>query len=158
MSLPGVTPFDISSLAKGQLPRVDPFTGYNFIVIISDIPVAGFSDVSGIASETEVEEYKEGGENQYVHKLPTITKYGNLILKNGMTNLPLLYNWYKDVVQGKINRKEITIILLDPKQLGFKTWTYRDAYPVKWSGPELNANNNAVAIESLEIAHAGPVW
>ena len=76
-------------------------TSFNFIVELAkpNKVLGGFSEVSGLEMNTEFEEYKEGGVNTFVHKLPTITKYQNLVLKRGMTDSNTLYNWEKEVAQ-----------------------------------------------------------
>lgn len=134
----------------------DPYYSFRFAVEIDSMVVGGFSEVSGVEAETEYEEYKEGGENTFVHKLPKGTKYGNLVLRRGMTD-PELYNWYRDVILGKIDVKNINILLLDsakqPNEV--RRWGFEKAFPVKWSGPEFKADSSAVAIEAVEFAHKG---
>lgn len=135
--------------------KQDPYTSFNFLVEIEGIISAGFSDISGLQIETEVEEFREGGVNNYVHKLPKLTKYGNLTLKHGMTDQDKLWNWYKDVICGKINRTNVTIFLQDITGKTLMHWEFSSAYPVKWTGPELKADSNTVAFETLELAHNG---
>jgi len=135
--------------------KQDPYTSFNFLVEIEGIISAGFSDISGLQIETEVEEFREGGVNNYVHKLPKLTKYGNLTLKHGMTDQDKLWNWYKDVIRGKINRTNVTIFLQDITGKTLMHWEFSNAYPVKWTGPELKADSNTVAFETLELAHNG---
>ena len=135
--------------------KQDPYTSFNFLVEIEGIISAGFSDISGLKIETEVEEFREGGVNNYVHKLPKLTKYGNLTLKHGMTDQDKLWNWYKDVIRGKINRTNVTIFLQDITGKTLMHWEFSNAYPVKWTGPELKADSNTVAFETLELAHNG---
>jgi phage tail-like protein len=138
--------------------REDPYLGFNFGIEVDGIEVAGFSEVSGLAAETEVEDYREGGVNYFVHKLPKSTRYGNLILKRGMTSSLDLYNWYRDVAAAKIEAKQVTVTLFDSERSAVKTWTFQNAFPVKWNGPDLKADGNALAIESIEFVHQGLVW
>ncbi len=135
--------------------RKDPYANFRFLVEIGGLIVGGFSDVSGLQAETEIEEYREGGVNDYVHKLPKITRYSNLTLKRGLTDGEALWKWHADVAAGKIERKNGSVILLDPAGNEQWRWNFAQAYPVKWSGPELQANSNTVAVESVEIAHNG---
>lgn len=129
--------------------------------MIEGLLVAGFSEISGLQAETEVEEVREGGVNDYVHKLPKGTRYPNLVLKKGMTISSDLWDWHRKVVSGRIKRKTIYIILHNTAQIGPLDWDYGnmyqiiDAFPVKWSGPDLKAEGNAVALETIEIAHHG---
>ncbi len=135
--------------------RKDPYVNFNFLVEIGGLIVGGFSDVSGLQTETETEEYREGGVNDYVHKLPKITKHSNLTLKRGITDADALWKWHADVAAGKIERKNGSVILLDTAGNEKWRWNFTQAYPVKWSGPELKADSSMVAVESIEIAHNG---
>ena len=136
-----------------------PFTSYNFDVEFLDtkLIVGRFSEVSGLDFTTEVEEYREGGLNEYTHKLPTITKYQNLVLKRGMTYSTYLFDWYKDVLQGNIVKRGISVVLLDSQRNEVKKWAFTGAFPIKWSTGNLNAMGNSIAVESCEIVHRGLV-
>jgi len=135
--------------------RVDPYLTCKFHVEIQGIEEASFAECSGLEVETEVLEYQEGGLNEYVHKLPGRSKVSNVTLKRGITDSNELWNWYRDVVQGKVERKNVSIVLYDLKSNEVMRWTFIDAYPVKWSGPAFKADENAVTIETLELAHEG---
>ncbi|MCD4767267.1 MAG: phage tail protein [Methanosarcinales archaeon] len=133
--------------------RSDPYSAYRFKVEIEGIIAAGFTDVSGLTIETEVETIKEGGVNNYEYKLPKFTKYSNITLKRGLIDLKL-WDWYQTVISGKFKRKSGTIYLLDHSRN--KTLDYYDfyeAYPIKWEGPTFNAKNSTVASETLVLAH-----
>jgi phage tail-like protein len=130
-------------------------TSYKFWVELDDIFVAGFSEVSGLEAETEVEEYREGGVNGYVHKLPKGVRFPNLVLRKGMTQSPALWNWYEGTIDGTIERKTGAIVLQAADGTEFGRWSFFDAYPVRWSGPTLDANRSDVAFEQIEIAHSG---
>jgi phage tail-like protein len=148
-------------ISSSNLTRLDPFLSHKFLVMIEGLLVAGFSEVSGLQVETEVEEVREGGVNDYVYKLPKGTKYQNLTLKKGMTISNDLWDWHRNVVAGKIKRKTIYVILHKTKEEGQLDWDYGnmyqivEAFPVKWSGPDLKSEGNAVALETIEIAHHG---
>src|SRR5437773_2092002 len=94
--------------------RLDPYGAFNFLVEIEGIIAGGFTEVSGMEISTEVEQFREGGVNDRQHILPKWTTQTNLVLKKGQTDLDLLWNWYADVVAGKIRRKNGSIYLLDP--------------------------------------------
>jgi phage tail-like protein len=111
--------------------------------------------VSGLEMNTEFEEYKEGGVNTFAHKLPTITKYQNLVLKRGMTDSDTLYNWEKEVAQGIINRKSVSVVLLDSLRREVRKWTFQYAFPIKWSSGNLNSTGSSIEVETLELAHQG---
>ena len=135
--------------------KKDPYLGFRFLVEIQGLIVGGFSEVSGLQAETEVEEIREGGVNDYVHKRPKITKYPNITLKRGITDCDALWSWHQDVVNGKFERKTVYIILQDSEGNEKWQWYFEHAYPVKWVGPDLKADSSTVAVETLELAHNG---
>ncbi len=135
--------------------REDPYLSFRFLVEVQGLLVGGFSEVSGLQAETETEEIQEGGVNDHVHKLPKITRHQNIILKRGMIDSETLWRWHNDVVNGKIERKTVFIILMDNEGNEVWQWYFERAYPVKWTGPELRADNSTVAVEALELVHDG---
>ncbi len=137
------------------MSQKNPYLTFRFLVEIQGLVAAGFSEVSGLSAETDFDSVEEGGVNEYVHKLPGRTKYPNLVLKRGLVDSTALWNWYHDVVTGKITRRSGAIILLDSVGDEKWRWNFKDAYPVKWIGPELKADANTVAVETLELAHNG---
>lgn len=136
--------------------RNDPYLGANFLVEIEGLVVGGFQEVTGLSVETETQDYREGGVNEYVHKLAGPTRYpSNLVLKKGLTDIGSLWSWHQDVVAGTIERKNGSIYLLDRMGLPAMWWNFTEAYPVKWSGPDLRAEQGSVAVETLELVHRG---
>jgi phage tail-like protein len=136
-----------------------PYLVFNFEIHIEGSNlVGGFSECSGLAAEIEIEDYVEGGLNTYTHRLPKKTKYNNLVAKRGMTSSNVLYNWYKDVVAGKIQRRNIIVTLLDRKRSPLKSWTFHNAFPVKWGAPDFKSDSSTTAIEFVEFVHQGLVW
>jgi len=134
--------------------RDDPFKAFGFLVEIDGIAQAAFSEVSGLESETAVIEYRLGNEGG-TRKLPGLTKFGNIVLRRGITKDAELWNWRKSVVAGNIDRRNGSIILLDEKRKEVVRWNFRSGWICKWVGPTLNAKSNEVAIETIEIAHEG---
>ncbi|MGZ4031381.1 MAG: phage tail protein [Tumebacillaceae bacterium] len=128
---------------------------YRYVVEIDGLEVAGFSEVTGIQAETEIEEYVEGGLNGYVHRFAKQTKFPMLVFKRGLTSDSSLWDWYADVMSGTITRKNGAVILNDQSGTEVVRWNFFDAYPVKWNGPEMNASRSEVAIESMELVHNG---
>jgi phage tail-like protein len=136
--------------------RRDPFLSYRFVVLVKDLVVAGFSDVTGLQAEVEVFEYREGGRNDFVHRRPGPARYpSNLSLRRGLGDLDNLWGWHQDVVAGRVVRRNVSIVLVHAEGAGAWTWTFRHAYPVRWLGPDLNATSATVAFETLELAHEG---
>ena len=138
-----------------EASRNDPFLAFRFEVNLAGLPAGGFSDCSGLASETEIQEYPEGGRNDTVHKLIVRSKQANLVLKRGIVDR-LLWDWYYDLTQGLIVTRHGTLTIQSPDGgSAVAEWEFSDAFPVKWTGPELNASQSAVAVETLELAHSG---
>ncbi|WP_248926127.1 phage tail protein [Paenibacillus hamazuiensis] len=134
----------------------NPSGAFRFLVEIKGIEgVSGFSEVRGLQVETEFEEYREGGLNDYVHRFPKKTSSPPLVFKRGITESSKLWEWYSNVTMGKIERRQGSVILQrqDGKQLC--RWDFVGAYPVKWIGSDLNAHGNEIAVETLEIVHQG---
>ena len=131
----------------------DPFGDFNFKVEIDGIIRAAFQNCSGFDSTVDVIEHREGGENTTVRKLPGLTKYSNIQLKWGMTDDFDLYEWHLRTIQGDIERRSGSIILLDRKGAEVARWNFFDAWPTKYKGLDLNAEGKEVAIEMLELAH-----
>lgn len=135
--------------------RVDPYITCYFSVEIEGIQEAFFRECSGLESEIEVLPYEEGGVNDHPHKLPGRAKFPNVILKRGVTDSKDLWKWFSGGIQGKVKRKTVNIVLYNAEGSEVKRWTFKDAYPIKWTGPGLNANENTLAIETLELTHEG---
>ncbi len=117
-------------------------------------PVGYYTEVSGLTAEIEVMTYNEGGRNDSVHKLPTRMKHPNLVLKRGVTTVKDLEAWLEDSFMGP-TRKEITLTMYNQRLEKIRTWSFKNAYPVKWTGPSFNSGQNALATEALEIVHDG---
>lgn len=135
-----------------------PQEGYpdcRFYVEIDGKKEAVFTEVSGLQIEMEVMEYQEGGNNDFVHRLPGPTKVSNLTLKRGMTRSNDFFKWYTEVARGQIRRYNVSVVMYDVGGKELTRWDFVKAYPVKWIGPQLTAAGSAAAIETLELAHAG---
>ncbi len=135
--------------------KADPYRGFRFRIEIDGISAAHFSEVSGLQVETETEPYEEGGVNDFVHQLPKRTKYPHITLKRGITDVDTLWKWHQDVVSGKFKRKNGSIILLNEAGEDTWRWNFTNAFPVKWSGPDLKADSSTVGFETIELAHNG---
>lgn len=136
--------------------RIDPVGAFNFLVEAPEIGKANFSEVSGLTAEVAAIEYREGGENALtVHKLPGLIKYSNIVLKRGISRDLGLWNWFKSIVGGQLQRATVSIKLLDNQRQPVAAWVAREAWPCKYAGPNLDARDNDVAIETLELCHEG---
>ena len=137
--------------------RRDPLSAFNVRVEIDGIAVAAFTECSGLASETDVITYREGTDHR-VRKLPGLTKYSNVTLKRGLTLDRSLWDWRRAVANGQVERRNVSIILLDDSRQDVARWNIHEAWPAKWEGPTLKAGASEVAIETLELVHEGLEW
>lgn len=132
----------------------DPLRGFRFLVEIEGIASGGFVRVKGLQREMKFELFREGGVNEYEHKLFTQMTYPSVILERGLA-LEDLWKWALAASEGDIQRKTVWIRLQN--EAGEKAWAWQLdwAMPVKWSSTDLDAMSSQVAIESLELAHHG---
>jgi len=142
-------------MATGQ--RKDPFRNFRFRVEIDGIQQAGFSDVTGFDSTVDVIEYRDGSDPTHARKLSGLTKYGTISLKWGITDSMELYNWHKEVVGGNIERRNVSIIVIDEAGNDKARWDFVNVWPSKYDAPDFSAKGNDVGIESLDLVHEGMV-
>jgi phage tail-like protein len=157
------------ALADEMGLRIDPVLAHNFLITFVDstsilaitasairnVALGGFSECSGLEMSMQVEEYKEGGRNGAVLKFPTRVNWTNLVLKRGMTPDTALWDWHYAFVQGRGKRRDGIIVLQNDLHLPVNIWYFKRGFPAKWTGPAMNASQNNVAVETLEIAHEG---
>lgn len=139
---------------SGERPP-DPYRGYRFKIELDGLLVAGFAEISGLEGGIETEDYQEGGVNHFTHKLVTHANQSTVTLRRGLTDSTELWGWVRDAVDGLIDRKQVRIVLLDDEGSEAWGWELRGALPVSWSGPDLQADQGAVVMEELELAHHG---
>jgi phage tail-like protein len=120
-----------------------------------NLDVGLFTDAQGLNGTVDVLEYPEGGNNGFVHKLPTRVKYSNLTLKQGLIDKSALLAWFQKVSVSGAEAVDMSLTLYDADGDQILTWSFAGAYPVKWSVVDLGAGANAPLVESLEIAHQG---
>jgi phage tail-like protein len=137
--------------------RQDPYRGHQFLVEIDGITRASFRECSGLDARQQVVEYREGGDPLTERKLPGLNTFTNITLRWGITDDAQFWNWRKSAMDGQVERKNGSIVLLDPTGTEKLRWNFRDAWPSAWVGPTFNATTSDVAIESVEIAHEGVV-
>ena len=135
--------------------RIDPYMNFNFRVEIDGITRGAFHEVSGIDSTIDVVDHREGGENTTPRKLPGLTKHSNIVLKRGITDDEQLWQWHIDAVNGDVQRKNGSIVLLDRRGQEVARWNFKSAWPSKFVLPNLTAEGNDVAIETFELVHEG---
>ncbi len=132
--------------------RNDPYRGFNFRVEIDNTAVAAFSEASGLTFDVDPVEYREGTEKQlHVRKLTGLRKFANIALKRGFTDNKELWEWYKEVLNGTVERRDGAVVLVDEDSADVLRWNFEEGWICKWEGPAMNATSNDVAIESIEI-------
>jgi|EndMetStandDraft_8_1072994.scaffolds.fasta_scaffold04474_2 phage tail-like protein len=134
--------------------RLDPLRGFRFLVEIEGLVSGGFARVKGLQREIKHESFREGGVNEYEHKLFTQVSYPSVILERGLA-LDDLWNWALAASEGDVQRKNIWIRLQN--EHGDKAWAWQLewAMPVKWAATDLDAASSQVIMESIELAHHG---
>ncbi len=149
----------------------DPLAGYRFVITLDPgdaylpqpqanlvplIAAGAFSEVTGLSGELEVTAYPEGGVNDYVHQLPVRHSWGRITLRRGVVRDPGLWSWYEaGLYQSLGARRDGAIVLMTPAGTRAVAWEFRAGLAAKWTGPDLHAGQDAVAVESLEVAHQG---
>ena len=144
--------------------RDNPYQNFNFLVALGAAQgsgdegtvVGGFSEVRGLGLRVAVSEYRNGNERtNTVRKLPGLTSFDDVVLRRGLIGSLDLFQWIKGISQGEADRRTVTITLLDEARNPVMFWKLHNAWPVKYSGPDFNAQGNDVAIEELVLTHEG---
>lgn len=149
----------------------NPMPGYRFVItldagdaylppaqahLVPLVAAGAFNEVSGLSAELEVTAYPEGGVNDHVHQLPVRHSWGRITLRRGVVRDPGLWSWYEAGLSNSLGaRRDGVIMLLSESGAPAVAWSFRAGLAARWTGPDLNAGQDAVAIESLEIAHEG---
>lgn len=120
---------------------------------------ASFQDISGIEAKLETESVSEGGENRFVHQLPTVTKSPNLVLKRGYVTKPsFLSEWAAQTVGSTLNQPILTqtllVMLLGANRIPVVAWNFDRAWPVRWVTGPFDSQKNEVLTEVLEFSYA----
>ena len=133
--------------------RLDPYAGYNFSVELDGITRAGFRECSGLENSQNAVEYREGTDkNLSVRKLSGLVTHSDITLSRGITSDSKLWEWRQKVMNGTIERHDISISLLDDAGTPRITWNLYDCWPRQWTGPSFNASTDDVAVEQLILA------
>ena len=120
---------------------------------------SGFTEVTGLDRSLEVIEYRDGASPEFNKiKQPGLEKFSNITLKRGtFAGDNEFFEWMNSVQMNKIERRDITISLLNEKHEPVMVWRAKNSFPVKVQSSDLKGDGNEVAIETLEIAHEGLV-
>jgi phage tail-like protein len=140
------------------MPTDELYGSFHFLLeiqgVVNDtkVIVGGFKSVSGMDSETEIVEFKQGND-KVVRKKPGRTTYANIVLERGYTATDDLWQWRKNIEDGKIDRRSGSVIILDQDgQTEVARYNFYEGWPCKWYVPDMSADSSAMAIEKLEIA------
>ena len=141
-------------ISKEALPDIRHGRHFGVQIPGLKLKVGYFTEITGFSSQLDVLEYPEGGVNDYVHRLPTRIKQGNITLKRGVTGERALYTWFTETIV-KANPQDLSVTMFDSLGVPLTTWDFRNAYPTKWTSTDLKAAGTEFLTESLEIAHSG---
>lgn len=136
--------------------RRDPYAGFNFRMEIDGVEVAGFKEITGIEMSTEVIDYSEGDDQNYtVRKIPGNTNYTNITFKRGIVEGTDLWEWCDTINDHarEIERKSVTINLLDNEGEPQKTYTLYEAWPCRYKTADLDATADELALEEIEFVY-----
>jgi|SRR6218665_640587 len=138
------------------MPQQYPLPVFHFTVQWGGSRI-GFSEVSGLTQENQAIEYRDGSFPEYSSiKMPGLRKFSNVTLKRGIVKADNdFFKWLSTIKLNQVERRDVTIALLNESHEPVMVWKIHNAFPVKVEGPGLKASGNEVAIESIEIAHEG---
>lgn len=140
----------------------DALSSGKFLFEVNGMQIGHFSEVTGLSVEVQVQSVEEGGQNEFVHKLPGRMSWPNIKLKRGVIHDDNLFAWLKETSgdgyagnNSQLERKSAAIVLLALDGSRLRSWNVRDAFAVRWTGPTFAATSTSAATEELEIAHHG---
>lgn len=130
----------------------DPYRAFNFKLEIGGVTEGHFTEVTGLGARITPISYREGGNSQVVHYVPGRVEYSEITLRYGVTRSRELFEWFKTGVKGRVERKNISIVLLDSDGATEVTrWNLEKAWATEWRGSLLDAHSQEVAIESVTL-------
>src|SRR4051794_23058356 len=137
----------------------DLMTTFNFVLEVDGVEMASFRKCSGVESETETIEYKEATKDgkMIIRKVPGAMKWSDITLERRIDASKALWEWRRQVEEGDVDtaRRHGSIVIKDSKKAEVARWNFRDGWPSKWTGAELDAGGNEIATEKVVITHEG---
>jgi phage tail-like protein len=144
----------VPAASPGNL--VDPHRAYNFKLLINNVTEGHFTEVSGLGVKVETIAYREAGNNSVVRAIPGRVTYTPVTLRFGLTSSVDLWEWLMTAVEGKVNRRNVSIVMLDSSgSAEALRWNLFNAWPQEWYGSPLDAMSRELAVETLVLAHDG---
>src|SRR5687768_15143916 len=142
------------------VPRPDPYAAHNFEITIDGVSdgnsaTGAFAEVSGLEVTIDPIEYRNGTDDVTVRKRQGLKKFTNITAKRGLIGNLDFWNWVVRAMAGGVDRRDGHVALLDEDKREVMRWNFKNAWPSKWTGPGLNAKNNEISMETLEICHEG---
>jgi phage tail-like protein len=135
---------------------VDPYRAYNFKLLINNVTEGHFTEVGGLGVKVERISYREAGNSSVVRAIPGRVTYPPVTLRFGLTNSVDLWNWLMTAVDGKVQRRNVSVVMLDAAGVAeVLRWNLINAWPQEWHGAPLDAMSRELAIETLVLAHEG---
>jgi phage tail-like protein len=132
--------------------RHDPYLNFNFLVQVDGDTVLGVTEVDLPEGCIEIATYREGGERSNAsRRLPGDIRFGPLVLRRGFTGDRAFFQSWRNVADGDLDRRNVLVILLNPRLQEVARWAFQNCVPVKYAGPSFRARGNEIAIESLEL-------
>jgi phage tail-like protein len=136
------------------MARTDPFRGFRYLVEMNGLISGGFVRVKSLSRDLKYESFREGGVNEYEHKLVTGVTHAVVVLERGLATDDL-WQWALAAADGDIERKTVFVRMQDEAGDSAWAWQIENAIPVKWSCSDIDASSPQVVMESLELAHHG---
>jgi phage tail-like protein len=132
----------------------DPYRGYNFKLDIGGDTAGHFTEVTGLGARVETIDFREGGDHQVVHRLAGRVQYLDVTLKYGLTSSRALWDWFQSGVKGAVQRKNISILLMDTSGSREEMrWNLNGAWVKEWRAAALDALGQEVAVESMTLVY-----
>lgn len=134
------------------MAKEDPYRLYNFKLEINGITEGHFTECSGLDIKIETITYREAGSKSGLRHIPGPVDYGSITLKYGVTHSRELWDWLMKCAEGKVERRNVSIVLLDSAGTSeVMRWNLSGAWPSEWHGASLGAQDKGIAIESLVL-------
>ena len=140
--------------------EIEVHGNFRFAVIVDGIAQAAFSECRLPNLQVETIDIKEGGQNTYVHRLPVRVNAGSVTLRHGVTRSASLLSWYLQVLNGDMQNavRQVTVVVYDVARTPLATWSFRNAYPIKWSGPALKADDQGLVAVHIGVYQSDYVF
>jgi phage tail-like protein len=147
------TPPEQPASAAAPGAWVDPYRAYNFKLVIQGVTAGHFTECTGLGVRVHAIRYQEGG-GHTVHRIPGPVDYADVTLRYGLTSSKELWDWFMQAVEGKVSRRNVSILILNPDDVTEALrWDLINAWPSEWRGAPLDALARDVAIESVTLVY-----